>query len=57
MISYGGFVVLATSKGLRLGAIDTNRGSISYGPVMDDAGEAFSLVADQRFVWFGGSTG
>jgi hypothetical protein len=57
MISYGGFVALATTKGLRLGAIDTNRGSITYGPVIEDAGEVYSLTADQRFIWFGGSLG
>lgn len=57
MISYGGFVALATTKGLRLGAIDTNRGSITYGPVIEDAGEVHCLTADQRFIWFGGGSG
>tara|TARA_R100000664_G_scaffold1991_1_gene5117 strand:- start:1292 stop:3214 length:1923 start_codon:yes stop_codon:yes gene_type:complete len=57
MISYAGFVALATTKGLRLGAIDTNRGSITYGPVIEDAGEVHCLTTDQRFIWFGGSSG
>lgn len=57
MISYGGILALATSKGLRIAAIDAGSGSVTYGPVIDDVGEVFSLVADERFVWFGGGSG
>jgi len=57
MISYGGFLVLATSKGLRLGAIDQQSGGVTYGPVINDGGAANCLVADERFVWWGGSAG
>ncbi len=57
MISYGGILALATSKGLRIAAIDAGSGSVTYGPVIDDAGEVFSLAADERFVWFGGTLG
>ena len=57
MISYGGILALATSKGLRIAAIDAGSGSVTYGPVIDDAGEVFTLAADERFVWFGGTLG
>jgi|TARA_R100000995_G_scaffold82819_2_gene57349 hypothetical protein len=57
MISYGGFLVLATSKGLRIATTEPTAGGVTYGPVINDAGEAYSLVADERFVWFGGSSG
>tara|TARA_Y100000593_G_scaffold77049_1_gene142531 strand:- start:308 stop:2215 length:1908 start_codon:yes stop_codon:yes gene_type:complete len=57
MISYGGFLVFATSKGLRVATTEPTAGGVTYGPVMDDVGEVFSLVADERFVWFGGSSG
>ena len=57
MISYGGILALGTSKGLRIAAIDAGSGSVTYGPVIDDVGEVFSLVADERFVWFGGGSG
>ena len=57
MISYGGFLAIATNKGLRLAAIDNVSGAVTYGPVVDNVGEVFSLVADERFVWFGGASG
>jgi hypothetical protein len=57
MISYGGFLVIATTKGLRLAAIDPGSGSVTYGPAVDDVGEVYSLTADERFVWFGGGSG
>mgnify|MGYP003108794702 FL=1 len=57
MISYAGILALATTKGLRIAAIDAGSGSITYGPVIDDAGQVYSLAADERFVWFGGSSG
>tara|TARA_R100001224_G_scaffold111033_1_gene90417 strand:+ start:82 stop:2007 length:1926 start_codon:yes stop_codon:yes gene_type:complete len=57
MISYAGVLALATTKGLRIAAIDAGSGSVTYGPVIENAGEVYSLAADQRFVWFGGSSG
>lgn len=57
MIAYGGFVILATSKGLRLAAVDSQSGGLTYGPVIDDGGAALCLAADDRFVWWGGSAG
>jgi len=57
MISYGGFLVFATSKGLRIATTEPTAGGVTYGPVIDGAGEAYSLVADERFVWFGGGSG
>ena len=57
MISYGGILALATSKGLRIAAIDAGSGYVTYGPVIDDVGQVYSLTADERFVWFGGGSG
>ena len=57
MISYGGFLALATTKGLRLAAMDASSGAVTFGPVIDDPGEVHSLAAEERFVWFGGSSG
>lgn len=54
--SYGGLLILATSEGLRLAAMNQD-GSVSYGPVVDDAGAALSLATGGRFVWFGASNG
>ena len=57
MVSYAGFLALATTKGLRIAVIDAGSGAITYGPVIDDVGQVYSLVADERFVWFGGASG
>ena len=57
MVSYAGLLALATTKGLRIAAIDAGSGSITYGPVIDDVGQVYSLAADERFVWFGGGLG
>ena len=57
MISYGGVLAIATSKGLRIAGIDAGSGAVTFGPVIDDVGEAFSLTADERFIWFGGASG
>jgi hypothetical protein len=57
MVSYAGILALATTKGLRIAAIDGGSGSVTYGPVIDDVGQVFSLAADERFVWFGGGSG
>ena len=57
MISYGGVLAIATSKGLRIAGIDAGSGAVTFGPVIDDVGEVFSLTADERFIWFGGASG
>jgi len=57
MISYAGILAIASSKGLRIAAIDGASGSVTYGPLIDDVGEVYSLVSDERFVWFGGGSG
>ena len=54
---YGGVLVLATSEGLRVAAIDTTSNGITYGPAIEDGGEAFSLTVGERFVWWGGAAG
>lgn len=54
--SYGGLLILATSEGLRLAAMNQD-GSVSYGPVVDNGGAALSLATGGRFVWFGASNG
>ena len=56
MESYGSLLILATSKGLRLATMIQD-GSVSYGPVVDNGGAAYSLAVDDRFVWFGVSSG
>ncbi len=38
-------------------AVDLSSGGISFGPVVDAGGIANSLVADERFVWWGGQSG
>lgn len=58
--SYGGLLVIATSKGLRLAQTNvggTQGGGIAYGPVLDDGGAVYSIATDDRFVWFGASAG
>lgn len=57
MVSYAGILAIATTKGLRIAAMDAGSGSVTYGPVIDDVGEVHSLAADERFVWFGGGSG
>lgn len=54
--SYGGLLVIATSKGLRLASM-AETGAINYGSVVDNGGEVHSLATDKRFVWFGTSSG
>ena len=54
--SYGGLLIIATSKGLRVAAMNQDA-SVSYGPVIDNGGAAYSLATDDRFVWFGTSSG
>ncbi|MGB0729956.1 MAG: hypothetical protein ACPGT1_08950 [Ilumatobacteraceae bacterium] len=57
--SYGGLLIMATSKGLRVASVGGGRdgGGVTYGPVIDDGGPAYSLATDDRFVWFGAANG
>ena len=57
ILAYGEVLVMATSKGFRTSLIDTQSGAVTIGPVIDDGGEAHSLEADGKFVWWGGSSG
>lgn len=54
--SYGGLLIIATSKGLRLAGTGQD-GSVNYGPVVDNGGAVHSLATDNRFVWFGTTAG
>tara|TARA_R100000406_G_scaffold59333_1_gene41069 strand:+ start:54 stop:1907 length:1854 start_codon:yes stop_codon:yes gene_type:complete len=54
--SYGGLLLIATSQGLRVASMNQDA-SVSYGPVIDNGGEAFSLATGDRFVWFGTGSG
>ena len=44
---------IATNIGFRLGLIDQTSSGITIGPVIDTGGEAFSLEADEKFMWWG----
>jgi len=49
----GSFVGIATSKGFRVGEIDTN-GDISYGPLLfEPTGGCMGVVGHDRFMWTG----
>lgn len=51
-LSYGGSVILATSKGVRFAQVGGD-GSLQYGPLIDAAGDCRCLAAEGRFAWFG----
>jgi hypothetical protein len=58
--SYGGLLILATSKGIRVAQMNTGGvqgGGITYGPLINDVGAVYSIATDERFVWFGGGDG
>ena len=57
ILSYGPVLCLATSQGFRTALIDTQSNGITIGPVIDTGGEAYSLEADGRFVWWGTAYG
>ena len=57
ILSYGPILCLATSQGLRTALIDVESGGITIGSVIDTGGEAYSLEADGRFVWWGTAYG
>lgn len=52
---YAGFMLLATSLGIRLASVDSTDGSLTYGPAIDDAGAVRCLASDGLYVWFGWS--
>lgn len=51
-MSYGGSVLLATSKGVRFATLGTDS-TLTYGPVIDAPGISRCLAAEGRFAWFG----
>ena len=53
ILAYGGVLGIATNIGFRLGLIDQTSSGITIGPVIDTGGEAFSLEADEKFMWWG----
>jgi hypothetical protein len=53
IMAYGGVLGVATSLGFRLGLIDQQSNSIILGPVIDTGGAAYSLEADNKFMWWG----
>ena len=58
--SYGGLLILATSKGIRVAQMNaggTQGGGIAYGPLINDVGAVYSIATGERFVWFGGANG
>ena len=57
ILSYGPILCLATSQGFRTALIDVESGGITIGSVIDTGGEAYSLEADGRFVWWGTAYG
>jgi len=57
ILSYGPVLCLATSQGLRTALVDVQSGGMTIGPVIDTGGEAYSLEADGRFVWWGTAYG
>lgn len=57
ILTYGEILVIATTAGFRTALIDTQSGAVTIGPVIDDGGEAFSLEADNRFIWWGTGSG
>ena len=57
ILAYGEILVIATSAGFRTALIDTQSGAVTIGPVIDDGGEAFSLEADNKFIWWGTGSG
>ena len=57
ILAYGPILCLATSQGFRTALIDVQSGGVTIGPVIDTGGEAYSLEADGRFVWWGTAYG
>ena len=57
ILAYGPVLCLATSQGFRTALINVETGGVTIGPVIDTGGEAYSLEADGRFVWWGTAYG
>lgn len=51
-LSYGGSVILGTSKGVRFATLGAD-GTLQYGPIIEAGGAAQCLAAEGRFAWFG----
>ena len=50
-LSYGGQVVLCTSKGVRFATLGGD-GTLTYGPLIDAPGSVVHAAAEGEFVWF-----
>lgn len=50
-ISYGGQVLLATSRGVRYATLAQD-GTLSYGPLIEAPGNVSSIFAEGEFAWF-----
>lgn len=51
-LSYGGTVILCTSKGVRFATLAQDA-TLQYGPLIEDAGDSLCVTAEGRFAWFG----
>lgn len=50
-VSHVGLVLICTNKGVRLATVGTD-GTISYGPLIDDAGPVYDAFAEGQYIWF-----
>ncbi len=57
ILVYGEVLLIATTEGLRTALIDTQSGSVTIGPVIEEGGEAYGLEAEGKFVWWGAAAG
>ena len=58
MDTFGNVVAVATSSGFRLGVISSNdNSSVTFGPVIDDGGAAYSVRIVGQFAYWGTSNG
>lgn len=51
MVHYGGLMVMGTSRGIRLAAIDAS-GFLTFGPVIEIEGGVHHLLGRGEFIWF-----
>ena len=50
-LSYGGSVILGTSKGIRFAALGGD-GVLQYGPLIEEPGQVKAIAAEGQYVWF-----
>jgi hypothetical protein len=51
-LSYGGAVILATTKGVRFATLAQDA-TLQYGPLIEAPGDSKCVTAEGRFAWFG----